>query len=26
MLKYTNVIITSTSMKRIESRILDEKN
>jgi large subunit ribosomal protein L4 len=26
MLKYTNVIITSTSMKKIENRILDEKN
>jgi ribosomal protein L4 len=26
MLKYTNVIITSTSMKKIETRILDEKN
>ena len=26
MLKFTNVIITSTSMKKIETRILDEKN
>ena len=26
MLKYTNVIITSTSMKKIETRLLDEKN
>jgi large subunit ribosomal protein L4 len=26
MLKYTNVIITSKSMKKIETRILDEKN
>jgi large subunit ribosomal protein L4 len=26
MLKYTNVIITSASMKKIETRILDEKN
>jgi large subunit ribosomal protein L4 len=26
MLKYTNVIITSTSMKKIENRILNEKN
>ena len=26
MLKYTNIIITSTSMKKIENRILDEKN
>jgi len=26
MLKYTNVIITSSSMKKIETRILDEKN
>ena len=25
MLKFTNVIITSTSMKKIETRILDEK-
>ena len=25
-LKYTNVIITSTSMKKIETRLLDEKN
>jgi|TARA_B110000971_G_scaffold989_1_gene877 large subunit ribosomal protein L4 len=26
ILKYTNVIITSTSMKKIETRLLDEKN
>ena len=26
MLKFTNVIITSTSMKKIETRLLDEKN
>jgi large subunit ribosomal protein L4 len=26
LLKYTNVIITSTSMKKIEDRLLDEKN
>jgi large subunit ribosomal protein L4 len=26
MLKYTNVIITSTSIKKIETRLLDEKN
>jgi large subunit ribosomal protein L4 len=26
LLKYTNVIITSSSMKKIENRILDEKN
>ena len=26
MLKYTNIIITSTSMKKIETRLLDEKN
>jgi len=26
LLKYTNVIITSTSMKKIETRLLDEKN
>ena len=26
MLKYTNVIIASTSMKKIETRLLDEKN
>ena len=26
MLKYTNLIITSTSMKKIETRLLDEKN
>ena len=26
MLKYTNVIITSTSMKKIETRLLNEKN
>jgi large subunit ribosomal protein L4 len=26
MLKYTNVIITSTSIKKIQTRILDEKN
>jgi len=26
LLKYTNVIITSSSMKKIETRILDEKN
>ena len=26
ILKYTNVIITSTSMKKIEARLLDEKN
>jgi large subunit ribosomal protein L4 len=26
MLKYTNVIITSTSIKKIENRLLDEKN
>jgi large subunit ribosomal protein L4 len=26
MLKYTNVIITSSSMKKIETRLLDEKN
>jgi len=26
MLKYTNVIITSASMKKIETRLLDEKN
>ena len=26
MLKFTNVIITSTSMKKIEIRLLDEKN
>ena len=26
ILKYTNIIITSTSMKKIETRILDEKN
>ena len=26
LLKYTNIIITSTSMKKIETRLLDEKN
>jgi large subunit ribosomal protein L4 len=26
MLKFTNVIITSSSMKKIETRLLDEKN
>ena len=26
ILKFTNVIITSTSMKKIETRLLDEKN
>ena len=26
MLKYTNVIFTSSSIKKIENRILDEKN
>ena len=26
LLKYTNVVITSTSMKKIENRLLDEKN
>ena len=26
LLKYTNVIITSSSMKKIETRLLDEKN
>ena len=26
MLKYTNLIITSSSIKKIENRILDEKN
>ena len=26
MLKFTNIIITSTSMKKIETRLLDEKN
>ena len=26
MLKFTNLIITSTSMKKIETRLLDEKN
>ena len=26
LLKFTNVIITSTSMKKIETRLLDEKN
>ena len=26
MLKFTNVIITSSSIKKIENRILDEKN
>ena len=26
LLKYTNVVITSSSMKKIETRLLDEKN